>query len=123
MFNSIKLGNDEKLLFKKLLSQTESEVALLEKVSKNNELVGIAGVIYRYVFLPSFFLMVSEKHENKGFGKQLTKKVLNSWNKPLFLTVPVGNKPAIHIYEKFGFRKIMPWRRIRGNKMQLMLKL
>ncbi len=122
-FNYVELTHEEKSFFEKWLSQKEEKVHLIKRVLSGEELVGMGGVIFRYLILPSFFLVVSEKHRNRGHGKMLLRQVLEAWGrKPLFLTVPEGNLPAIHIYEKAGFIRVIPWRKIRGRKMLLMLK-
>lgn len=124
MFNHINLTKNETDFFIKNLGQQETKVHLIKRKFIGKELAGLGGIVFRYGFLPSFFLVVSQKYRNMGIGQEISARVFGEWGKkPLFLTVPVGNKPAIHIYEKFGFAKISQWRQIRGQKMQLMFRL
>ncbi|MCX6802570.1 MAG: GNAT family N-acetyltransferase, partial [Candidatus Diapherotrites archaeon] len=84
-------------------------------------LAGIAGISVRHGFLPALYLAVDEKHRSKGIGTELVKKVLEKKKGILFLTVANDNAAAKKIYVKCGFRKIMPWRKIRGKPHELMI--
>jgi GNAT superfamily N-acetyltransferase len=52
-------------------------------------------------------ICVAEGHQNKGFGHQMMRKLLQSANKlhlkSIALTVDADNKNAIRMYEHFGF--------------------
>ena len=123
LFNAVELSGEEKSLFMELLGQKESRAFLVKRVFEGKNLAGIGGVIFRYWFIPSLFVLVKGESQGKGFGKLLVKKVLDEWGgKPLLLTVPVEHRAALHIYEKYGFRKISGWRKLRGKEMVLMLR-
>ncbi|MCR4368735.1 MAG: GNAT family N-acetyltransferase [archaeon] len=123
MFNRITFSAEERKLIMDELCQQEEKAALVEREFCGGKLCGIGGVIFRHIFFPSFFLVVGKKFQNKGIGQKLTSMVLEKWRKPLLLTVPIDNKAAMHIYEKAGFRRIAPWRKLRGKKMVLMAKI
>ena len=88
---------------------------------EDGQWAGVAGIILRYRFLPTFFLAVNQKMRNKGMGTRLTQKILSRKKGPLFLTVWLDNAPAIKIYAKTGFFSLAPWRKIRGRPTRLMM--
>jgi len=52
-------------------------------------------------------MYVKRSHQGQGLGKELTKRVLEWFGnaKDVYLEVVTYNRPAIRLYEKFGFQK------------------
>ena len=52
-------------------------------------------------------ILVSDSHQNKGFGKSIMKILLDSFkkmnDKRLYLSVDEDNLKAVSLYKKFGF--------------------
>lgn len=88
---------------------------------RDGKLVGICGLVKRHLIFPTLFLAVDEKYRNQGIGTKLVRELLNRKKGIIFLTVAKDNIPAKKIYKKCGFKKIMPWRRIRGKPHELMI--
>ena len=114
------LTKEERALAVKVFGDDNLHVyTMIKRVHDNGSLVGIAGVTFRYKILPSLFLGLAASHRGQGRGKELLAAVLNEWKKPLFLTVYKDNVPALALYRKSGFRKIMGW----GKQKILMVRL
>jgi len=51
-------------------------------------------------------ICVKEGFEGKGYGKKIMKKLINSYDKDIHLSVDKDNKKAFHLYKRFSFKKI-----------------
>lgn len=80
---------------------------------KDDEIAGIAVMLKNKAksrrHSAKLAIMVSPDHQNKGIGSALMKKLIEEADKKLGLRrlellVLTDNKPAIKLYEKFGFK-------------------
>lgn len=68
-------------------------------------------------FLGLFDIVTGEEHRGRGYGKQIMLNLL-SWGKrsgarTAHLGVMLNNPPALHLYEKLGFREVYQyWYRV-----------
>ena len=68
-------------------------------------------------FVGLFDLVTDEKFRNRGFGKELVLNLIE-WGKQngaqrAYLQVMLNNAPALHLYEKLGFREVYQyWYRV-----------
>ncbi len=90
----------------------------LTVISKNSEVIGIAGTNAKYRNACQIgSVYIKKNFRNKGFGTQLLnyhiQKLFNSYDK-IVLFVRKDNTPALKLYEKLGFKKA-------GELMQLIL--
>jgi ribosomal protein S18 acetylase RimI-like enzyme len=53
-----------------------------------------------------FGICILAEYQNKGIGNILLKFSIDSFNRPLYLTVDNNNTTAINLYRKFNFTKI-----------------
>lgn len=81
--------------------------AVIVEKRKEKELLGLAGVTFRYKILPSLFIAVKKNFRKKGIGTKLLKKLLSVWMFPLFLTFYKKNSFLKKYYAKFGFRVLL----------------
>ncbi len=77
------------------------------------ETFAIIGFLFGYQSLDEFNISnvaISKSYHNQGFGSQIMEYVINKKVKEgsnkFFLEVRVTNQVAIHLYEKFGFKKL-----------------
>ena len=75
---------------------------LIEK----NEIIGYLyySDIYDRIEINQF--EIKNIHRNCGKGSILLKELLDKTEKDISLEVKNDNDPAIHLYEKFGFKKV-----------------
>lgn len=76
------------------------------------EIIGVCEMLRQWeqpldAFIHSFY--IAEEYRSKGIGKNLLENVIDMLEKEGFksvqLTVDPGNKPAMGLYGKFGFKK------------------
>jgi len=89
---------------------------------ENLEVVGVCGIVMRHYIFPTLYVAVDKKHRKKGIGTRLVKDIIYRARYPVFLTVWTGN-PSYKIFKKFGFKKVCNWRKIRGVKTIVMVRL
>ncbi len=106
-----------------LLKGEKNPDSFIEKREYHRKkLIGIAGVMKRYKFLPSFFLVIHPKWQGKGIGTKLAQECIKKWDSPAFLTVAKDNVAAKTVYKKLGFHKVCNWRKIRGKPYEVWIK-
>ncbi len=81
--------------------------AVIVEEHDNGELIGLAGVTFRYKILPSLFIAVKKSERKKGIGTKLITKLLQHWNYPLFLTYYKKNAFLKEYYGQFGFEVLL----------------
>lgn len=92
--------NGEKVLeqidrFDIFLCIRENKLAGYIDLSKGDEQIEIMDIL------------VTPEYRNQGVGALLLRKAINHvYGRQLILTVDVDNNPAIHLYEKLGFKDI-----------------
>lgn len=80
--------------------------ALIEEY-KESQLIGLAGVTFRYKILPSLFIAVKKEFRKKGIATKMLAKLLSMWRYPLFLTYYKKNSFLKEYYGQFGFRVLL----------------
>lgn len=81
-------------------------VSIVEEYN-DNQLIGLAGVTFRYKILPSLFIAVKKEFRKKGIGTKLLTKLLQKWKYPLFLTFYKKNSFLKKYYGQFGFQVLL----------------
>ena len=80
--------------------------------NENEEIIGVCEMLRQWeqpldAFIHSFYIV--EKYRCRGIGKNLLENVIDILKKEGFksvqLTVDPGNKPAMGLYGRFGFKK------------------
>lgn len=80
-------------------------------VAKNeDEIIGFAGFKVLLEDADLMNIVVKKSYRNKGVGSLLLKNLMDLFFSfslvSLYLEVNENNLPAIHLYQKFGFKKI-----------------
>ncbi len=98
-------------------------------IYQDNTMVGYVMVIYDYD-VPEYniwHMMIDEKHQGKGYGKEALRKCLDYISAKPFgisnlvaLTCSEPNTRAIHLYESLGFK---PTDNRDGDEIALVLNL
>ena len=77
---------------------------------ENNEVVGFAGVSVCLDEATLNNIVVKKSHRNRGIGGELLESLIELCSelriKTFTLEVDTENEPAIHLYEKFGFKNL-----------------
>lgn len=93
--------------FEKELSSTNSYYIVAKE---NNEIVGFAGIKYVLDEADIMNVVTKKSKRNLGIATQLLNELIHFAQqeniKKLTLEVNEKNLPAIHLYEKLGFKKI-----------------
>ena len=83
---------------------------LKRKGEGENELLGYIGWAVVYGEAEITNVAIDKKFRGHGYGNVLMEKAIavieKEDNKNVFLEVRAGNKPAIGLYDKFGFKEI-----------------
>ncbi len=83
------------------------------KIMKNNEMLGFVGLklkddkIFDSHILYIYRLYIDEKYRNLGIGTQVMNALIDmakKMNRDIELEC-FGNNPAIHLYERMGFKE------------------
>jgi len=97
-------------------SRKAFEIEILSPISfplvliLDNDLIGyiIYNIVQDEAHITNF--AIKKEHQNKGFGSILLEFAINNIKnlgvKSIYLEVRVSNERALHIYEKFGFKKL-----------------
>ena len=77
---------------------------------ENNEIIGFAGLSTCLDEATLNNIVVKKSHRNRGIGGELLESLIELCSelrmKTLTLEVDTENEPAIHLYEKFGFKNL-----------------
>ena len=77
---------------------------------ENNEIVGFAGISTCLDEATLNNIVVKKSCRGRGIGGELLESLIDICGdlnaKTLTLEVDVSNEPAIHLYEKFGFKNL-----------------
>ena len=77
---------------------------------ENNEVVGFAGISTCLDEATLNNIVVKKSHRNRGIGGELLESLIELCSelsmKTFTLEVDTENEPAIHLYEKFGFKNL-----------------
>lgn len=77
---------------------------------KNNEILGFAGISVCLDEATLNNIVVKKSYRNRGIGGELLDSLIDLCSdqnmKTLTLEVDSQNEPAIHLYEKFGFKNL-----------------
>ena len=77
---------------------------------ENNEVVGFAGLSICLDEATLNNIVVKKSHRNRGIGGELLEALIELCSelrmKTFTLEVDTENEPAIHLYEKFGFKNL-----------------
>ncbi|MFA5742771.1 MAG: GNAT family N-acetyltransferase [Candidatus Paceibacterota bacterium] len=96
------------------LAKVEDKKQIFLFAEKNGEVIGIASLgldIGRRSHIGSFAISIKSGYREIGLGSRLTEETIErakenlSGLKIIRLRVFGGNKPAISLYEKYGFRE------------------
>ena len=77
---------------------------------ENDEVLGFAGISVCLDEATLNNIVVKKSHRNRGIGGELLESLIELCAelrmKTFTLEVDTQNKPAIHLYEKFGFKNL-----------------
>ena len=77
---------------------------------ENDEVVGFAGISTCLDEATLNNIVVKKSHRNRGIGGELLEALIELCSdlsiRTFTLEVDVSNEPAIHLYEKFGFKNL-----------------
>ena len=77
---------------------------------ENDEIVGFAGFSTCLDEASLNNIVVKKSHRNRGIGGELLESLIELCSqlrmKTFTLEVDIENEPAIHLYEKFGFKNL-----------------
>ena len=101
---------DDFWTFNILKKELESENSKYIVAKSDNEIIGFAGIKVMADECDIMNIVVKKDYRNKGVGLILLKHLINISEKLnmncINLEVNENNLPAIHLYEKVGFKKI-----------------
>lgn len=93
-----------------LKQELENENTTYIIAKENNDVVGFAGISTCLDEATLNNIVVKKSCRNKGIGGELLEALIELCEelhmKSLTLEVDVSNEPAIHLYEKFGFKNL-----------------
>ena len=104
--------------------ENENSSYIIGKI--NNEIIGFAGLKKIFDQADIMNIVIKKTYRNQGIGTLLLEnliflaKDLNILN--LFLEVNEQNKPAIHLYEKLGFKKLGVRKKYYNNNNGIIMK-
>ena len=77
---------------------------------ENNEIIGFAGISTCLDEATLNNIVVKKSHRNRGIGGELLESLIELCSElrmnSFTLEVDTENTPAIHLYEKFGFKNL-----------------
>ncbi len=83
----------------------DSDVYLMYLYEENNTIKGFIICNHLYEKMEILLLFVKDEFRNQGIGKKLVE-YLYSLSEIITLEVSVENYPALHLYEKLGFKEV-----------------
>ena len=83
----------------------DSDVYLMYLYEENNTIKGFIICNHLYEKMEILLLFVKDEFRNQGIGKKLVE-YLYKLSEIITLEVSVENYPALHLYEKLGFKEV-----------------
>ena len=83
----------------------DSDVYLMYLYEEDNLIKGFIICNHLYEKMEILLLFVKDEYRNLGIGKKLVEYLYNL-SKIITLEVSVENYPALHLYEKLGFKEV-----------------
>ena len=83
----------------------DSDVYLMYLYEEDNIIKGFIICNHLYEKMEILLLFVKDEFRNQGIGKKLVE-YLYSLSEIITLEVSVENYPALHLYEKLGFKEV-----------------
>ena len=84
----------------------DSDIYLIYVYEEDNTIKGFIICNHLYERVEILLLFVDTKYRNLGVGKSLIEYLYNLDAEIISLEVSVENKPALHLYQKLGFKQI-----------------
>ena len=87
-------------------------------VEKNGQPVATGLGVMEHGYVGLYDILTHEEHRNQGYGKAVVNAILN-WAKQngahtSYLQVMCNNPPALHLYEKIGYKEVYTyWYRVK----------
>ena len=92
----------------------------------NNEIIGFAGLKIIFDQADIMNIVIKKTYRNQGIGTLLLENLIllaKDLNiSTLFLEVNEQNKPAIHLYEKLGFKKLGVRKKYYNNNNRIIIQ-
>ena len=90
-----------------LKSEIENENTLCLVAKLDQSIVGFACIWFSIDDVHITNIVTQVQYRNQGIASKLLEEIIATVkDKPLTLEVRVSNQPAIHLYEKYNFKKI-----------------
>ena len=83
----------------------DSDVYLMYLYEEDNHIKGFIICNHLYEKMEILLLFVKDEFRNQGIGKKLVEHLYNI-SEIITLEVSVENYPALHLYEKLGFKEV-----------------
>lgn len=104
--------------------ENENSSYIIGKI--NNEIIGFAGLKIIFDQADIMNIVIKKTYRNQGIGTLLLENLIllaKDLNiSTLFLEVNEQNKPAIHLYEKLGFKKLGVRKKYYNNNNGIIMK-
>ena len=104
--------------------ENENSSYIIGKI--NNEIIGFAGLKKIFDQADIMNIVIKKTYRNQGIGTLLLENLIllaKDLNiSTLFLEVNEQNKPAIHLYEKLGFKKLGVRKKYYNNNNGIIMK-
>ena len=104
--------------------ENENSSYIIGKI--NNEIIGFAGLKKIFAQADIMNIVIKKTYRNQGIGTLLLENLIllaKDLNiSTLFLEVNEQNKPAIHLYEKLGFKKLGVRKKYYNNNNGIIMK-
>lgn len=108
-------------------SELESDSSHYLVVKNNSKIIGFAGIKVTVPDCDIMNIVVKKDFRNQGIGSLLLKELINLSKslkvQNLFLEVNEKNRPAILLYNKFGFKKISTRKNYYKDNNAIVMKL
>ena len=84
----------------------DSDVYLMYLYEEDDVIKGFIICNHLYEKMEILLLFVKDEYRNQGIGKNLVEYLYSLGEDYVTLEVSVENYPALHLYEKLGFKKV-----------------